>query len=617
MIARLSQFNTRHPRLLKLIGLAVIIFTCLIIFTGCSDYPGADPPCTGSQKNAPGCTPPATNIKDDPNGGDWYIDWTFKIVRDMLSNLAIQAVNLSVSVFWSIYTGLGSTDFAGCRAGNGAGTAACTAVDTFEAIRTVALVFIPAIMVYRTFKSYFIGNLIEGLYESFLSIAAKVFIAVVVMAFLDVLITGAFGISNQLFNAITGGPQGLNDIASSVVGHGWDPTAPPGSPGAEPAIGVASIAYVKNIGLMIFSLLVCLILAVVFILLGLVFLLRTILVFILFALSPLGIVASTVDEFKPWFYKWLQSLQAMLIAPIPVAVCFRLVGSFAKNVPSAHDNPPEFILTLIYIIAFLAIGTLLMFKIAGALGGVMFGALTAVAGFAVGGIVGAMGASRLSQAVADSDEGEVNADDKKKTASRNQTRRNSGAELTSGATSDGNSTGGMYALQEIKQQAEMTLAMRTMAEALKAGSFGAGSGGISPAVSRGSNFSHLAQQNIQGGLHWAGQEAGISAPRFSFAPQREAHYGNRGNSSNLILIQPGQTEESPYSSGPLPPPAPPPAAWFESDPPAQESAPPPTQWPTPEPATAKPAAATTFVERKLEGGLNRLENSLLRRGLSA
>jgi len=549
------------------------------MLSGCADYPGADPPCTGSQKNAPGCDPPNSGLKDDPNGGDWYIDWAFKIVRDMLSNLAIQAVNLAVSTFWSIFTNLASTDFAGCSAGNGTGAPVCAAVDAFNAIRAVAYVFFPAILMYRTFKSYFLGNWIEGWYENFLSIFGRLLVAGFCIMFLEVLLTGAFGISNQLFNAISGGPQGMNEIAKAVVGHGWDQNAPPGSPLAQPAIGVMSVQYIQNIGLMIFALLVCLAMALVFILLGVVFLLRTIIVFILFAMSPLGVLAGTLDEFKPWFMRWFQSVQAMLIAPLPVAICFRLVGSFAQNVPGAHDNPPEFILTMVYIISFLAIGTLLMFKIAGALGGVMFGALTAVAGLAVGGAVGALGAMKLSGGQGEEDKNEKNLAERKKAESK-----------SSGSEASQIESGPNYSLQEMRQQADMASALRTMTEAMKANSFAS-----SPPPPR-LRFNHLAQENLQHGLHWAGEEAGVSAPYLSLAPYRHRQHG--GNNNNILIFQPASLGAG-ESNTESPPPAP---ADYESSPPKSE-------WP-------KPPPTPSFIERGVERNLERLENSLIKRTAS-
>jgi|GEM_PF-4275767 len=328
-----SLSNRKKRKLFRLgvFGLLLLLLGLSLLLSGCADYPGADPPCTGSQKNAPGCDPPTTGLSDNPVGGEWYQDWAFKIVQKMLSNLAIQAVQLSVSVFWSIYTNLSSTDFAGCGAGNGAGTPTCSAVEAFSAIRTIAFVFFPLIMLYRTFKSYFLGQWIEGWYESFLTISARLLIAGFCIASLELIMTGAFGISNQLFNAISGGPEGLNEIAKAVVGHGWSPGAPPGSILSQPAIGVLSVEYVVNVGLLIFILIICLLMALVFIFLGVVFLLRTVLVFILFAMSPLGVLAGTLDEFKPWFFKWFQSVQAMLIAPLPVAAASPLAQARAAS----------------------------------------------------------------------------------------------------------------------------------------------------------------------------------------------------------------------------------------------------------------------------------------------
>ncbi len=602
-----SLSNRKKGQLTRLgvFGLLLLLGLSLLL-SGCADYPGADPPCTGSQKNAPGCDPPTSGLSDNPVGGEWYQDWAFKIVQKMLSNLAIQAVQLSVSVFWSIYTNLSSTDFAGCGAGNGTGTPTCSAVEAFSAIRTVAFVFFPLIMLYRTFKSYFLGQWIEGWYESFLAICARLLIAGFCIASLEVIMTGAFGISNQLFNAISGGPEGLNEIAKAVVGHGWSPGAPPGSILSQPAIGVLSVEYVVNVGLLIFILIICLLMALVFIFLGVVFLLRTVLVFILFAMSPLGVLAGTLDEFKPWFFKWFQSVQAMLIAPLPVAICFRLIGSFAQNVPSAHDNPPEFILTMVYIICFLAIGALLMFKIAGALGGVLFGALTAAAGFAVGGIVGGIGGLNwgLSRNGGADEQAKTAQEKKKVTSGTSQLESGSGGDSeASGLGGSGAGSPG-FGLQERKQQMEMASALRTLTETMKASSFSQSSPLPTP------RFSHAAHDNFGSVMRWAGEEAGVSAPYLSLAPYR-SRYGQNSGSNNLLIFQPSGQSETGLGVGAtegnnesVPPPSP---ADYESPPPQN-------QWPPPEPAgTAPPRPGP--VERVIERNLTRFENSLHRRTL--
>lgn len=382
----LKGWYSQHHKLIQLLSIAVMLLVCALVLSACS-YPGQDAPCVGANRNGAGCTNPAQGITDKPQSGEWFVDWTFKILRDLLANFANSSVRLAISTFWEIFINLGSTDFAACGSGGGnaGNNPTCSVVSLFGTVRLIAFGLFPMLVAWKFFKSYFVGALIEPVYESGIAIIGKLLIAGFGLASLDVLISAAFGLSNSLFEAILGSAQTLNDISTNILGSGE-------------SSGVGSVTRVENLGLLLFVTFVCVVLAIVFIGLGLVFFLRTILVFILFVLSPLAIVAGLSQEFRAWFGRWLSSIQAMLIAPIPVAICFALIKSFSKTIPSAHDNPPEFILQMVYIIAFLAMGTILMFKIAGQVGGLFYGLAVAgaslAAGYATGGMSMALSAMR-------------------------------------------------------------------------------------------------------------------------------------------------------------------------------------------------------------------------------
>ena len=115
---------------------------------------------------------------------------------------------------------------------------------------------------------------------------------------------------------------------------------------------------------------------------------------IMLCLSPLAVVAATTDESKPWFGKWLAGIQSLLVAPIPVAVCLALVGAFlgGDGIPPAHEDPAGFLLRLVYVLSFLAIGSLMMFRIAGQTGGALYGLAVAGASALGGYAVGKLGA---------------------------------------------------------------------------------------------------------------------------------------------------------------------------------------------------------------------------------
>jgi hypothetical protein len=468
-----------------------------------------------------GCNNPVGPIQDTTNTGmPWYVNWAYEIMKGPIVQLAKAAVQLGVSAFWALFDNLGSTNFTGCVNGSSGPGPTCTAASVFSQMRTLALILLPLLLTWKIFKSYFIGGLIPSMFESGVSFITKFGIAVLVLSQLESIITDAFGLSNAAFNAILGNPTDLNQLSRNIAASG------------------TGLDLVNSPGLLFVLLAICVLVSLAFILMGLLFMLRTIMVFILLVLSPFAIMASLSDEFKLWFYKWLNAMQAMLIAPIPAAVCFRLVNAYVNTVPSPNVDPAAFFLRMLYVASFLFIGGILMFKIAGHVGEMMFGlvvgALGALTGYVAGGFLVAAGSASSS--------------------SSNSTNKNNKAEVGNGLNSGGTPTttspvsgegtgsapnrgvslptyaysGTAYNngvdLQQRQQSEQMTRALRTLSESIAAGRheaalsklYGNGSASVNRASSVGYNY--LADRNLQSLLHAAGRAAEIDAPRVSFAP---------------------------------------------------------------------------------------------------
>jgi hypothetical protein len=555
-----SHFVSKHT-LIKILPICALLLGLALLLSAC-DYPGQDPPCVGANKNAPGCADPVQKIVDDQNGGPWYVSWALDIIRSILSSAAINAVRLGISVFWQVFTNLASTDFASCTTGNGGNGPTCTAANVFSMVNTVAFIFLPLILFYKIFKSYFLGGLIEPLHEGFLSFFTRILVGGFTMFFLAVLISGAFGISNILFDTIIGGAASLADISKNLLGDCGNASAC-GS-------GIGSVGNVKNIGLLLFMFVICLAVAIIFIVLGLVFFLRTILIFILFAISPLAVVAGLTEEFRPWFTRWLQSIQAMLIAPIPVAICFALVKAFTGTIPAANGDPAGFSLQLVYICSFMFIGAVLMFKIAGEVGGFMFG--VAAAGL---GAITALGASSAARSFGNSSgdkvgEGDTNSGAAGETSNTGKTDNRVSSGLLSNAhrnseTVQSSSSGGMTGFgsgvseagssgaagmgNTDQQQRQLLNALRSLNESLSASSMSRstismpGSTSTVNGSGRGTynQFANGLGYNVQSALLWSGSQAGVQAPYFRIGG---VSHGTGGSNTTIT----NEREDKFYSS---------------------------------------------------------------------
>jgi hypothetical protein len=475
-----------------IVGLLVLLPLTL---SACA-YPGQDPPCTGARANEPGCANPAQDIKDDKPGGAWYVDWAFDIIRRFLSSVAITAVQAGVGIFWGIFKNLSSTDFAACGGGSGGNNPTCAAYAAFEVVRPIAYVLIPAVVSWKFFKSYFVGAFIENFYESALSFLPRIFIGAMVVSFLEYLIAAAFGLSNVLFETVLGSPKVLSDLSVKLIGNG--------------TAGVGSVGEIQNLGLLLFLLVLCLLVSAVFILLGIAFFLRTIIAFLLFVLAPLAIIAGLTEELRDWFKRWLDCLVGLLIAPIPVAISLALVNTFVDTLPSAKLNPPEFMLRVIYVIAFLAVGAILMFKIAAQAGGLMYGLVTvgisSLAGFAAGRTVGALGSA-----------GNGNG----KNAQPEQSPAKSEAEKENTRSGNPNSNfGGNFS--PVASSATFASAAPPATESLNRTLRGLQESFAGLQLNRstmysaapGENVGRNVARNVQSGLMWAGQAAGVNAPYF-------------------------------------------------------------------------------------------------------
>ena len=116
------------------------LITLSLLLTSCS-VPNADPPCSGANKSDPGCgDPTGKGLKDQNNGGEWYDTWAFDIIRRFASSAAINSVGAGISIFWKIFTSLGSTDFVNCTANS----PQCLAVGLLNNVKIIAMVFFSA-----------------------------------------------------------------------------------------------------------------------------------------------------------------------------------------------------------------------------------------------------------------------------------------------------------------------------------------------------------------------------------------------------------------------------------------------------------------------------------------
>jgi hypothetical protein len=512
-----------------------------LLLTGCT-VPTQDPPCIGTNQNQPGCTNPAQKMTDDDNGGDWYDKWAFDIVRRTASSIAINGAGIGVHIFWKIFTTLSGTDFVNCSGAGDASTPRCLTVSVFDDIRTIALVFLPLLFSWKIFKSYMIGGLVDQVYESGFSFVPKILISGFALLFLDVLFTGAFGLSNILFFTILGSPQSLNDLSFAILG---DKTVTNnGGTQVTTASGIYTIEGVQDVGLCLFMMIVCVMVGAVWIFLGLCFFLRTILIFIMFCLSPLAVIAGATDEFKSWFGKWMGSVQSLLIAPIPVAVCLALVKTFLSNgkIVPAHEDPAGFLLILIYVLAFTAIAGVLMFKIAGQTGGALFG-LAVGAGAAIGGYAAGIGSNvargsfnRAGDAAGFASGKLGEHTDAVREGILPLPKWMGGDGKEPGSAMRGNRSGEIAAAEMVgatagqqQSQTELIGALRAMnantaaaqmANVASLAPAGAGAGaGFRPRPAQLNNFNHGVHQNLQSMGQWAGQAAGIDTPYVTFAPQ--------------------------------------------------------------------------------------------------
>ncbi len=570
IITSSKQFSYQR-KALKLVLVIGLLFGLALLLSACS-YPGQDPPCVGANKNAAGCADPVQKIVDDPNGGPWYVSWALDIVRSVLSSVSINSVRLGISVFWQVFTNLASTDFASCG-GGGSGSPTCQAAGVFSMVNTVAVLFLPLILSYKIFKSYFLGGLIESFHEGFLSFFPKIIIGGFAMYFLGLLFSGAFGISNILFDTIIGGAASLADISQNMLGNCQNASVC--------GAGIGSVGDVKNIGLLLFITVVCLLAAIVFMALGLVFFLRTIIIFILFAISPLAVVAGLTEEFRPWFGRWLSSVQAMLIAPVPVAICFALVKAFTSGIPSANGDPAGFILQLVYIISFLAIGAILMFKIAGSVGGMAFGMAAAGMGALTQGAVwaalgpGKDGGSAESETHNSGGKGKAGKGNSVSTAASPQSDNGfEGIGAVPAVSINGSSGGsnpggpGLASAGADQQQRQLLNTLRSLNENLSSTTV---QRTVTTTNQSGDRRYHLARTagfNMQNAFLWTGTELGVYAPYFQFPPPP---YNSRSTSvSNTTIEQkatktysvPAPPNEPPVegATGPVPVSSPPPPA---------------------------------------------------------
>ena len=333
--------------------IALLLVMGALVLTGCSS-PSDNTLCTGA--DAANCVVNKGAIVNPTQGGEWYLQWFYNGINAMLGFICNQSVGIGISLFWKIFRSQATLDF------TQAGDNRILAANAVEAIVAgCAYALIPAVLMWQIFRHYGINTLLEAARDGIFSIGLKVLGAALCILNLPMLMTFAFGLSNALFIAIIGDTARLHDLAEATL----------------TSINAATLA-VHDPGLLVIMVILCVVLGLIWLLLGIVFLVRSVLVFILYALAPLAFLAAATDDFKAWFEAWFEEVMNLIIAPIPVAICIRLVVAFAdvnqlKNVNAANlDTFGDSLVQLVYILFFMVIGVVLMGKIGGKVSGAMF-----------------------------------------------------------------------------------------------------------------------------------------------------------------------------------------------------------------------------------------------------
>lgn len=377
---------SRRRGLLRFLLLALMLISLTLLLSACA-YPGkgdcrgvgnGSDPTTGVSNCV--TSPPRTdNYQNQIEGGPWYIQWILEALKTLLVSLSSAAINVATAIFAAVFNSTASLDFAGCSAAYGPpnpllgqDSITCVAHNTWWTVVSVAgISLLPLLAFWKIFTSTMVGAVLEEFRESLWVVVPKLIITVLVLYYLNLLYTSIFGLSEMFFDLILGGEghRTVYDIGTQVQAT------------------VATLNGVNNLGMLALLTLLSLVVALIFVILGLAFFVRTILIILMYILSGPAVVAAASDEFRPWFFRWWSSVQALLISPIPVSACLLLVMKATSLVANSSDvergpfqaatDPYQFATYMIYVACFLVAAAWFLIALTAQSGRVAFGALRA------------------------------------------------------------------------------------------------------------------------------------------------------------------------------------------------------------------------------------------------
>ncbi len=391
-------------RLLLMLGLMPLVF----LLSACS-YPGKGD-CKGvGNDSSPTSgvticvTNPARtdNYPNQQEGGEWYIQWILNAIKTILVSIASAAISVAIAITSAIFNNTASLDFPSCHTSdpanpvNSPSSITCAAHSVWQTVNMVAgTALLPLFMFWRFFSATFLGAIIEEFSESLFIVIPKFVIACLVLIYSDYLYTSLFGLSEMLFDLILGG-----DGRTTVYDIG-----------VQVQETVTTLSAVNNLGMLSLLVLISLITSLVFVVLGIAFFIRTVLIILMFVLVGPAIVAGTTEEFRGWTGRWWSCVQALLISPIPVAVCLVLVLKTSSLIINSSDvdqgpfqaatDPYQFATYMIYVTCFLIAASWFLIALTAQSSRIAFGALrsgaravkVSLGGVAAGaGIIGAGG----------------------------------------------------------------------------------------------------------------------------------------------------------------------------------------------------------------------------------
>ena len=383
-LPRRSPPLSPRTRFVLIAGCALLV---LLLLSGCD----ASPVSSNAGLCASGhCTPPLGPIENPSQGVDWWKKWLYEGVGGIFAQIAVSIVSVGISIFWTIIQTWGSPDFTRGTlngASNGPAHLVQTALSIEQELAQGAYGLAAGILMWRTLVSYFLAPLMTGRGENFIRYTMRVIFAAVGILYLPNIVTFFIGMSDSLFLAILGDTTTLNNLSSASVGN----------------ITKIMTNFNANPGIGFVGLLLAVVESGLWVVFGLLWFLRLILLCLVFSLGPLAIITGTTEEFGEWFGKWRGHMLALFAAPLPAAIVIRFGADIAatggSQTPTNYADIGPALLQAVEVIIILGVATKLMLDIAGPVGTSVLSyaqraigtAITVAAGAATGG-AGAAGA---------------------------------------------------------------------------------------------------------------------------------------------------------------------------------------------------------------------------------